>query len=102
MPRRTPDQIGMAEICDVIREAHPEISVRDIRVVFNEIFDTMAEALTMQKRVTVLKFGAFSMKEGSERNLWNIHEQRCVAVASRQRVSFKAAETLRQRLNKKN
>jgi nucleoid DNA-binding protein len=93
----------MAEICEVIHEAHPEISAIAIRTVFTEIFDTVSEAVALGKPVTIVRFGTFSPKTTKPRVARDVTQQNrsTVTIPPKAHVIFKVAGPLSERLNKR-
>lgn len=74
--------------------------IGDVTVIVNALLDTIVDELKEGKKVTLVNFGTFEVKEASERvgrNPRNPDEQ--IIIPSKTRVTFKASKKLKEKVN---
>lgn len=74
--------------------------IGDVTVIVNALLDTIVDELKEGKKVTLVNFGTFEVKEASERvgrNPRNPNEQ--IIIPSKTRVAFKASKKLKEKVN---
>ena len=74
--------------------------VGDVTIIVNTLLDVVTDELKAGKKVTLVNFGSFEVKEASERvgrNPRNPDEQ--IIIPSKTRVAFKASKKLKEKVN---
>lgn len=71
---------------------------KDVEHVVNVVFDILTDALTEGEKVSIDKFGTFSIKTLPERKGINPKTLEAIVIPERKKVVFKAAKGLRDAL----
>ena len=82
-----------------LADANPHLYLRDIERIVSTVFEQISTALARGDRVELRGFGAFSVRERSERVGRNPRTGDEVAVPNKIVPYFKTGKELRERLN---
>ena len=82
-----------------LADANPHLYLRDIERIVSTVFEQISDALARGDRVELRGFGAFSVRERSERVGRNPRTGDEVAVPNKIVPYFKTGKELRERLN---
>lgn len=88
-----------SELVQNIAERNPHLYQRDVENIVNAILDEITKALSVEDRVELRGFGAFSTKARNPRNGRNPRTGTSVKVEGKVVPVFKTGKDLRIRLN---
>ena len=75
------------------------ISKKDMKIIIDTIFDTMAEALAAEDKIEIRGFGSFKIKKRAGRAGRNPKNGKIVKVPPKKVPFFKVGKDLRERVN---
>ncbi len=93
------DNMIRSELVSAIADANPHLTVRDVETLIATIFDEIAAALAVGRRVELRGFGAFSTRDRDARTGRNPRTGEAVKVDAKRVPFFKPGKELRERLN---
>ena len=88
-----------SELIQKIADKNPHLFQRDVELVVNTIFDEIITALSVQNRVELRGFGAFSTKVRKPRTGRNPKTGESVEVEQKIVPFFKMGKDIKERLN---
>ena len=80
---------------------NPHLVHREVELLVNAIFETIAAGLARGDRVEIRGFGSFAVKEYAPRIGRNPRTGEAVQVPAKRRLNFKIGKELRRRINAK-
>ena len=80
---------------------NPHLIHREVELLVNAIFETIAAGLARGERVEIRGFGSFAVKEYAPRIGRNPRTGEAVQVPAKRRLNFKIGKELRRRINAK-
>ena len=80
---------------------NPDLTDREVELLVNAIFETIAAGLARGDRIEIRGFGSFAVKEYAPRIGRNPRTGETVQVAAKLRPNFKSGKELRRRINAK-
>ncbi len=80
---------------------NPHLVHREVELLVNAIFETIAAGLARGERVELRGFGSFNVKEYASRVGRNPRTGEAVQVPAKRRPNFKISKELRRRINAK-
>ena len=91
-----------SEIIKQLHKKYPTLNLSQIHIIFDTMFNTIADSLTKQKPVELRDFGRFSIKTTKAKyNARNPKTGEIIYVPEKKKVSFKMSKHLKQEINKK-
>jgi integration host factor subunit beta len=90
-----------SEIIKQLHKKHPSLKRSQIESIFNIMFDTISDNMTVEKSVELRNFGRFSVKTiKAKYNARNPKTGEIIFVPEKKKVSFKMSKHLKQEINK--
>ncbi len=80
---------------------NPHLVHREVELLVNAIFETIAAGLARGDRIEIRGFGSFAVKEYAPRIGRNPRTGEAVQVPAKRRLNFKIGKELRRRINAK-
>lgn len=87
------------ELIAALSKRHKDLKVKDVDLMARLVFETMAEALIKNRGIELRGFGSFHLRRYSPRSAHNPGSGRKVWLGVRRGVLFRAARSLKNRLN---
>jgi len=78
---------------------NPDLTHREVELLVNAIFETIAAGLARGDRIELRGFGSFTVKEYAPRVGRNPRTGETVQVPAKRRLNFKSGKELHRRLN---
>ena len=78
---------------------NPDLTDREVELLVNAIFETIAAGLARGERVELRGFGIFTVKEYAPRVGRNPRTGETVQIPAKRRPNFKSGKELRRRIN---
>ena len=91
-----------SEILKILKDKYPNLSINQIEIIFDIVFNSISDALIKSRNVEIRSFGTFSIKKLAEnKSARNPQTGELIYVPSRKKVRYKASNTLNKLINKK-
>ncbi len=87
------ERIGKSELIKDVA-TRTGVSQQKVSAVISGFLDAIVAALNDGKKVTLIKFGTFQMRERKERTMRDMRTGKSILVPARKLVSFKRSKTL--------
>lgn len=88
-----------SELINRISAKVPNLTIKEVALIVNVIFDKLTEALVNGDRVEIRGFGAFSVRQRDSRTAINPKSKVTVEVPSKRVVHFKTGKELHEKMN---
>ena len=88
-----------AELIECLADKHPHLSIKTIELAVKNIFEQMAIALSVGKRIEIRGFGSFSLHYRPPRNAHNPKTGEKVVTTAKYSPHFKPGKELRERVD---
>ncbi len=88
-----------SQLIERLAEQNPHLVHREVELLVNAIFETIAAGLARGDRIEIRGFGSFTVKERAPRVGRNPRTGETVHVAARSHPHFKSGKELRRRIN---
>lgn len=90
-----------SQFIEYLTEKYPQITKKDMELIFDTLVESIVEALKNGKRVDVRDFGNFVIKEKKPRNARNPKTGEQVMVPKRKKIYFKIGKGFFNLINSK-
>ncbi len=97
--RKENPAVTKSELIVAVSASAPSISKRDIAIIVDTVFDSMASALVQRDRIEIRGFGSFVSRQRRARNGRNPRTGDQVLVPEKWVPTFMAGKDLRERIN---
>ncbi|MDX1402555.1 MAG: integration host factor subunit beta [Kiloniellales bacterium] len=91
--------MNKSDLINLLATRAKHISLKDMEVIVNEIFSSMADSLKQGTRIEIRGFGSFEVRERKARVGRNPKSGEKVQVGPRRVPFFKVGKELRERIN---
>ena len=91
--------MNKSDLINVLATRVKHISLKDMEIIVNEIFDSMTETLKDGNRIEIRGFGSFEVRQRQARVGRNPKSGEKVEVSPRRVPFFKVGKELRERVN---
>lgn len=88
-----------AELIECLADKHPHLSIKTIELAVKNIFEQMAIALSVGKRIEIRGFGSFAVRFRGPRTARNPKTGEYVVTEAKYAPHFKPGKELRERVN---
>ncbi len=85
----------------IVDKLSPKYTKKDIKIIVNEVFDTITEYLEEGYRLEFRGFGIFNTKPRKEKTGVNPSTRKTIHIPARIVPVFKPAKNLKEKVNKK-
>ncbi len=91
--------MNKSDLIEILSRKIPSMASRDVEVIVNTIFDSMADSLKRGDRIEIRGFGSFEVRVRKPRLGRNPKTGMSVDVGERRVPFFKVGKELRERVN---
>ncbi len=88
-----------SQLIEMLASRTRHISKRDIEIVVDTLFGSMAEALVRDERIEIRGFGSFQVRVRKAREGFNPKTRERIQIPARRRLLFRVAKELYERIN---
>jgi integration host factor beta subunit len=87
-----------SELIETVAARNPHISKKDMEIVVNTIFESMAQALKHGERIEIRGFGTFHVTVLGAREVFNPKTRKRIRIPAQRRAFFRVGKELKERI----
>jgi integration host factor beta subunit len=89
-----------SELCTILKHRNSHLVSREVEILVDTVFESMADALVRGERIEIRGFGSWKIKDRSARQARNTKTGEVVEVGAKRFPFFKAGKEILERINK--